>query len=245
MEPFPFPYILFSVFFRCVSMRSVFVGWPQFPVRCVCSTTYTRVRCACVIYDYRSHYDVKSTTMCGINFRMCETITNKNTRMLISLSLNVYYPSRCLLFIFVLVFVRLTRSAYDAFPDTLLVCVFVCISCVSNFCLGRQKRVEPGSTRFNISWKKSFPRFEFRLSSGVCAWIHPMMVLSRWHQVHTHTHAHYPPLQRWYRIRIPNIYATQVLSWILRTVWCVCCGFSRSGLSFSFGNKRIRKWVLF
>lgn len=65
---------------------------------CVC--------CASVMYDYRSRYDVESTTMflfvCATFFRMCETITNKNTRTLISLSLNVI-SSRCLLFIFIFV----------------------------------------------------------------------------------------------------------------------------------------------
>lgn len=88
--------------------------------RAICVTAYSRVRCACVIYDYRSHYDVKSTTMCGINFRMCETITNKNTRMLISLSLNVYYPAVFYLFLFALPAARMTP-----FAQALLVCACV------------------------------------------------------------------------------------------------------------------------
>lgn len=78
----------------------------------LCVTTCTRVRYECVIYDYRSHHDVKSTVRrscacvcdCGCGstiFRMCETITNKNTRKA-DIFIIECILSRCLLFIFIL-----------------------------------------------------------------------------------------------------------------------------------------------
>lgn len=126
--PFLFIYMLFAVrfspvfpfFFLCGCEQRLHHSTDIADIKCagacVCDNVHTvRVRCECVMYDYRSHYDVKSTTVLNAQcqpewvcavwhlfFRMCETITNKNTRTLISLSLNVI-SSRCLLFIFIFV----------------------------------------------------------------------------------------------------------------------------------------------